>query len=411
VAERLTSEQGRRGRWWHPGSGPGGFTTLALAIAAGALFFGLGGLSAWHNDLGHLALDHGLLQADSREGDAFLNRAGQQFQEALRWNPQNGWAYYNLGAIYLAWGQARAAQEAFERAARAIPENQLTNYQLGILYDEQDQEEQAIAAWQKAGAAPWLVAEGRECQSQGDSACAERFYELAIAVQPETREAHYRLGVLYAGLGRKAEAIEAYNRALSLESERNPERFLIEARMRALEGQWEAAIAAYQQAIALNPYDSEPYEEIGAILLSQLHDVEGAIGWYQAASRVEPQRAAVPLTLAGIYAEAQSCPDAEIYYRQALELSQESPTTAAEAQAGLSRCALASGDAEAAAQAAEEAVAAQPEAAGYRVLLGDAYVESGHFELAIASYRAALELEPGNRRARQQLEALGWHEP
>lgn len=61
--------------------------------------------------------------------------------------------------------------------------------------------------------------------------------------------------------------------------------------------------------------------------------------------------------------------------------------------------ALAAGNLEEARTALEQAVALAPRDAGYRMLLADAYMKSGRFQSAEATYRDVLELDPGRTRA------------
>ena len=384
-----------------------------LIVAVFIHFTVFGGLAVVFNNLGTLLEVQGLLQPDGegRQRDELLTQGGYRFQEALRWNPGSAWAYHNLGLIYLAWGQKMAAQEAFEQAVRLMPRSQPAHFQLGRLYAEGGQEDRAIAPWREAGATLWLVREGLGCQGRGDFVCAERYYEMAIGAQPDSAEAAYRLAVLLSSLGREAEAADAYQRALRLESQQSPRRYLIEARIRALEGQWAEAIAAYQRAIALNAYDAEPYEQVGIILQRQLEQAETAVEWYQAAITIDPQRLGPYLRLAELRKMQQDYPQAEHWYQQALDVTGDNLVARAEVQAGLSRCALEQGKLEEARQAAEATVEARPEVAAYHVLLGDVYAEAGQYRPAIDSYRAALELDPGNRRAERQLKELGWQEP
>lgn len=368
-------------------------------------------MSAFYTNLGSLAHSRALLRVPGRADDALLIQAGYRFQEALRWDPVNGRPYHHLGLIYLAWGQKAAAQEALEKAVRWMPTDRLASHQLGILYDDLRWEARAVAAWKSGNSAPWLVREGLRCQGKGDVACAERFYRLAIAVQPGYWEAHYRLGGLYAELGQTEEAIEAYTAAMALEPEYHPRRFLIQARILALQGEWPAAIAACRRAMELNPSDPEPYEQIAAILRWHLDDGEGAAQWYRAAIAADRQRTSPYLHLAELYEARQDYSQAEFWYRQALPTIRANPVTLAEAQAGVSRCALAQGNLEAALQAAEAAVNAQPQVAAYHLLRADVWLAMKHYPPAIAGYRSALELDPNNRRAQQQLKALGWREP
>jgi Flp pilus assembly protein TadD len=79
----------------------------------------------------------------------------------------------------------------------------------------------------------------------------------------------------------------------------------------------------------------------------------------------------------------------------------DSDKIAKEATADATRAAqaLTRRDASTAIARAEEAVAAAPRTAGYRMLLGQGYLQAGRFQSAAAAFTDVLALEPGNHRA------------
>ena len=76
---------------------------------------------------------------------------------------------------------------------------------------------------------------------------------------------------------------------------------------------------------------------------------------------------------------------------------------AASRAAGKARSALASHKGAAAIDAAEKAVAAQPQNAAYRMLLGQSYLAAGRFASAATSFRDSLSLSPDQPKARFDL--------
>ena len=92
-----------------------GFTTLVLGLVflTGFYFLATDGVSTLYHNLGSISLSKGVFSSGSHEQNALLRQASSLFREALRWNPENKFAYYNLGDIYLLWEQKPAAQQAF----------------------------------------------------------------------------------------------------------------------------------------------------------------------------------------------------------------------------------------------------------------------------------------------------------
>ncbi|MFC2023125.1 tetratricopeptide repeat protein [Chloroflexota bacterium] len=390
-----------------------GFTILflGLAVLTASYLLAPHGVSTLYNSRGSISLSRGLAASEPQEQDALLRQASTLFREALRWNPDNGRAYYNLGRIYLAREQKPAAQEAFERVVDLVPHDPYANDQLGFLYDGLGQHDDALKAWREAGNAPGLVRQGLLCRAQALDDCAERFYKLALNVQPDYADAYYSLAMLYAAQGRETEAVKAYRDALRFPFWQSKKRYLAQARLLSYDEQWDDAIVAYQQIIEEDPHNADAYVQIGSILLRQYQDESGAIDWYLAAMEAEPQSAMPYLRLANLHWAQQDCSQAEQWYKGAAAVAGEKSEALARAQMGLSRCARQRGNLEAALRAAQAAVDAQPATAIYHVLLADQYAELKLKELAIVSYQTVLTLDPYNKRARRQLDALGWQKP
>lgn len=384
---------------------------LLLVFLIGCYELADDGVSAFYDSLGSVLLSKALVQPENQAQDALLDRAGALFQKALRWNPENGRAYYNLGRIYLARNQQSAALSAFERVVDIDPHEPYANHQLGFLYDELGDDDAALEAWQESTNAPMLVREGLLCRGQGRAECAERFYKLALSVDATYADAYYYLALLYEAQGRDADAIEAFTGALDSPFLQMRKRYIAEARIHAYAERWEEAIGAYEQAVEEDPTSADAYLQIGSILIRQLRDESAAIEWFLAAVEADPHNTAPYLRLANLYWAREDCVQAADWYERAAAAAHEEPEALARAQMGLTRCAQLEGDLQGALRAAQGAVDAQPDEAAYHVLLADVYAEMQRTQEAIASYRHALALEPDNRRARRQLSALGWQEP
>jgi superkiller protein 3 len=390
-----------------------GITALlvGLAIVTGFCLLARDGVGMLYHNVGSISLSKGLAASEAQEQEVLLGKARALFSEVLRWNHENRRAYYNLGRIYLAKGQESSALEAFQQVVELEPREPYAHQQLGMLYDELGEEDAALRAWGEAASAPALVRQGLLCRGQEREDCAERFYKLALSVEPGYADAHYYLGMLYTAQGRDTAAIEALTRALQSPSLQTKKRYLAEARLHSYAARWDDAILAYQLAIKADPRNADAYVQIASILLRQFQDEQGAIEWYLAAMEAEPYNAMPYLRLANLYWAREDCSQAERWYRQAAAVAGKESESLARAQMGLTRCARLQGDLPGALRAARGAVDAQPDQAIYHVLLGDVYAQMQRSEDAIASYRHALALDPTNKRARRQLEALGWEEP
>jgi tetratricopeptide (TPR) repeat protein len=384
---------------------------LGVVVLAASCLLTDAGVNTLYHNLGSMVLSRALVASEAQSQDRLLERASTLFQEAVRRNPENGRAYYNLGRIYLARGQQHAALEAFERVVDLAPHDPYANFNLGFLYEQAGQDGDAVRAWREAANASWLVRQGLLCRGQDRDECAERFYKLATDVEPEYADAYFMLALLYTSQGRDTEAIEAYTDALRFPSLQAKKRHLAQARLHSYAERWDDAIAAYKLAIEVDPSNADAYVQLGSILVRQLQDVSGAVEWYLRAVEAEPQNPMPYLRLAHLYQAREDCPNAEKWYRRATAVSGERSEPLARAQYGLALCARQQGNLDLALQAAQKAVHAQPNRVTYHMLLADVLADLRRNEEAIASYLTALALDPDNKRARRRLNALGWQEP
>ena len=116
-------------------------------------------------------------------------RALAAAEEWVAREPKNAFAHFVLGESRLALGQAAAAWSAYERAfALGMPRRTL---------------------WYNQGPVEALV-------QGGSYAEALRLIESTLAIAPDVEELHYLRGRVLDGLGRAAEAWQAYARALAI---------------------------------------------------------------------------------------------------------------------------------------------------------------------------------------------------
>lgn len=133
--------------------------------------------------------------AEMAKGQAFVKQrnftaAIPVFQGVVKSDPDNVEAWLSLGMSYLATDQNQEAASAFGQVIRLRPD-------LGPAY----------------------TVSGVAYQQMGDAGKAETMYKRAIALDPTDSLAHFGLGTIYAGTGRKAEALDEYSILKDLNSD------------------------------------------------------------------------------------------------------------------------------------------------------------------------------------------------
>ncbi len=169
--------------------------------------------------LGHYFL--GLLH----RSEGYLPTALWDFKTSLKIDPSNAAVYAEIGDTYERMGQYAMAGDWYRTATEVAPDEPgflilLAQFYVDVLPKA---EEGMIAARQAVAAAPdSAVAQdllGWALYLAGESRRALAPLERAIVLDPDFARAYYHLGVIYARLGREANAQWAYQRAIDLDLE------------------------------------------------------------------------------------------------------------------------------------------------------------------------------------------------
>jgi Flp pilus assembly protein TadD len=212
-----------------------------LAVAPDALLI--------RNDLGLAYWARGYLQAAEQEWQAVLradpysaadfsflgmlrarqkryNEAEKLLRRALELWPNDPGAHLHLGAVYAETGRTELAEEHLRAAAALAPHNTDAHNRLGKLYENGGRLEDAelqfrlsVASAPNPGGYSGL---GDVLLRRADYVEAERFFKLALSLDPCDSHAHFSLGAIYAATGRTEQADVEIRAGLETDP-RNPE--------------------------------------------------------------------------------------------------------------------------------------------------------------------------------------------
>lgn len=154
------------------------------------------------------------------------------YGKAIALNPRYGDAYLNAGLAHHKLGQLEKAVAAFRKTVELSPNDPRGPYNLGVCLQESlpgadaarraALTAEATVAFERAlaldpGSAAVLYGFATLHSENGDHARAAALVEAALRVRPEWSDAWNNLGNHYEGLGRRAEAVAAFDRALALD--------------------------------------------------------------------------------------------------------------------------------------------------------------------------------------------------
>lgn len=167
--------------------------------------------------------------------------------------------------------------------------------------------------------------------------------------------------------------------------------------------EWEKAIAACEEALAVAPDVAEAHKLIGNVLQEMGRGID-SMGHYARALLANPAFPEVYANLGSLYARQQEWKDAEEYYRKALALRPESVMFLKP----LTKVLEAQGKSEEAMQLFVQRVILEPEAAtaAEHFLAGNFFLDEGDENQAIACYHQAVELDESFSQAYRPLADL-----
>jgi tetratricopeptide (TPR) repeat protein len=302
------------------------------------------------------------------EGQGKIRQAMEQYEQALRFNPDYAEAHNHLGAALLEQGRLQEAIGHCEQALRIKPDFADAHSILGIALLRQGRQPEAVSHWEQALRLNPDYAEahnnlGAALHQQGKTREAVEQFEQALRIKPDFAEAHDNLGNALRELGRPEEAIGHYERALQIrpddaETHYNLGNALVQV------GRLQEAVGHFRQAFRIKPDFAEAHNNLG-LALEQEGRVQEALQHYEQALRINPQYAEAHNNLALALAQLGRLPEAIEHWQQALRI--------------------------------------KPDYAGAHYKLGLALEKTGRVQEAIGHYEEALRLKPDSVQAQNAL--------
>jgi tetratricopeptide (TPR) repeat protein len=181
------------------------------------------------------------------------------------------------------------------------------------------------AAAAPPGRPPFLAAagEGTLAYGAGDYEMALQRFQAAVEQNPDDAESLSNLGQVLVKLGRTAEAVPYFDRAVQILPTRWAYQFNL-ARAQGLLGNWDQAIATYRRAQELFPNDYATTFNL-ALALHKRGDETGAVEEYRKAVELNPDDPSFRLALATSQERLNNRAEAAAAYQEYLRLWPEGP--------------------------------------------------------------------------------------
>lgn len=204
-----------------------------------------------------------------QQGQGKLREAAASFRKILSLDPSIAELHFNLGAIHTQLNDVKAAMASYRKALQLKPGLSVAHFNLGTLLQQQNQLADAAKHYQQTvqqqpnffeAWANW----GTVLQLRGDLQAAEQCYRKALTLNNDAR-GHFNLGTTLYG-----------------------------------QGEHEAAILAFREALHLDPQFADAWNDIGEIYRDQ-GNMDEAVRSYRQALQAQPQHARANYNLGECY--------------------------------------------------------------------------------------------------------------
>jgi tetratricopeptide (TPR) repeat protein len=230
-------------------------------------------------------------------------------------------------------------------------------------------------------------------RDQGKPAEAEAACRKAIQLQPDDAFAHNNLGNALRDQGKPAEAEAACRKAIRLQPV-NPNAYCNLGNALHDQGKLVEAVAAYRKAIQLQSEHAEAYNGLGSAFRKQGKLVEAEAAQRKAIG-LKPDDAFAHNNLGNTLSDQGKSAEAEAAYRKAIGLK----PALASAHRGLGKALSDQGKSAEAEAAYRKAIEFEPKDPKAHYNLGNALREQGKPVEAEVAYRKAIRLQPGHAEA------------
>jgi tetratricopeptide (TPR) repeat protein len=220
-------------------------------------------------------------------------KAIEEYKLALRQNPKDTFAMYNLAVVYQDQGKTDRAENLYQDVLK-VTEDTFSRINLaGIHYNKGNHDEAfqqlSTAANKNPDSAHPLSVLGEYKEREGKLAEAEQTYLKALGIDNRHALTHYRLGRLHLKREKFSHGLDHLKQAIDLEEE-NP---------------------VYLEALGAE------YERLGNYL--------EAVSFFEKVSVLEPDRLEIFVKLGDLYKKKEMFKEALSRYWSALELKNDDP--------------------------------------------------------------------------------------
>ena len=234
---------------------------------------------------------------------------------------------------------------------------------------------------------------GNVLAQKGRAPEAVEQYQKAVTIRPQFVQAWNNLGYALLQSGRVDEAIAQFQKALEIQPDFADADYNLGVALDQ-KGLLDEAIDQFRKTLGIQPDYPAAYNNLGNALL-QKGNVDEAITCYQKALAIKPDDAKARYNLGSILAQQGRVDEAIAHFKRALEIKPED----AEVHGNLGNALLQKGQVDEAIAHFQKALEIKPDSAEAHYNLGNALLQKGQVNEATEQFQKALEIKPDSAEA------------
>jgi tetratricopeptide (TPR) repeat protein len=332
-----------------------------------------------------------------------LDEARKLNDEVVKANPDDTDAAIYKGEIELRSGKANDAITTFQGVLKTDPDNAIAHYQQGLAFDQMGNSSRAESEWRDAvRLGPDIVEAHRALAGvaihRSDASALAQEADEIIRIQPAAPDGYLLRGVAEIDRKQYAAADQFLHRSLEKEPN-NPAAYIQLGNLRMAQNQPADAQKFYQQALDQDPNSTDALGGILNVAITQKQP-DKALAAVKTQLAKYPNNAGFHIMLGALLVdEKKDLAGAEQEFKQAASLDKKS----AEAMVKLGLVQNQRGNPDQALQTYLDGSKANPKEVTFYLLAGSVYQNKHDWEHSKQQYQKALEVEPENPLASNNL--------
>jgi cellulose synthase operon protein C len=335
-----------------------------------------------------------------------LDEAAKLNDPILKASPRDVDALVYRGQIQLRQNNAGGAVDSLQEALRNDPNNAVAHYQLGIAFDQQHADDRAEAEWHEAVRLKPDLTDAQQALAQvqlrrGDIEGLLQTAQQLISAQPPVADGFLLRAVVEISRQKFTDAESDLRKAMEL-APASPAPYIQMGAMRLAQKQFGEAEKSYQQALEKDPSSAEGLRGLMAAYI-QDKQVDKALAAANQQIAKSPNTSSFYDLLGTVLFESKKdTKGAEAALRKAVELDKNNSN----ALVKLGKVQIAEGAADQALATYQQSIKDNPREVTFYILAGELYEAKSQWDQAKSMYQQALNIQSDNPTASNNLAYL-----